>query len=138
MCSETPLARREQQLEDMANSAASDAARALQKLHASGNVTPLARTGLKRSCPESWEEPLQQNVRGLLNGQHSAQPAWPNTLVRMRGVVSETYLSPTARSGFSDRKRLCCATEAANEYNVATVHPAIGIRGPGMWEGILN
>ncbi|KFA72700.1 hypothetical protein S40288_09498 [Stachybotrys chartarum IBT 40288] len=138
MCSETPLARREQQLEDMASIAASDAARALQELHASGNVTPSVKTGMKRSCPESWEEPLQQNVRGILNGCDNAQPAWPNTLVRMRGIVSETYLASPARPGFSDRKRLCCATEAANVYNAAAVYPALGFRGPGMWEGILN
>jgi hypothetical protein len=126
--------------DDMAHDAVSDAARALQELHASASGTPTPRAGSKRSCPGTWENPLQDNVRELLNTRTPSKPTWPNTLARTRGVVSESLLQIPMRSDLSNgRKRVCCASEAVDGFGAATVHPAIGgIRGPGMWEGILN
>lgn len=143
MCLDTPLARRERELDDMARDPASDAARALQDLHnhdSSADATPTLRTGSKRSRDVSMDSnPLQENVRDMLNGHYKRQPTWPNTLVRTRGIVSETYLQVPARSDLAgSRKRVCCSTEAANGFEAASVHPAISLRGPGMWEGILN
>jgi len=141
MCLDTPLARRETQLEDMVHDAASDAARALQDLHnyATANATLSARPGLKRSRPASMEDPLQENVRDLLKGRYTSQPSWPNTLLRSRAMVSDSHLRVPVSSGMSGgSKRICCSTEAVNGYEAASVHHAISFRGPGMWEGILN
>ncbi|KAI9163379.1 G1 S-specific cyclin pas1 [Paramyrothecium foliicola] len=138
MCLDTPLAK----FDTLAQDPASDAARALQDLHnhdTSADATPTPRTGSKRSRPLSMENPLQENVRDMLHGRYATQSAWPNTLIRTRGVVSESYLQVPARSDLSGaRKRVCCSTEAANGYETSSVHPAISLRGPGMWEGILN
>jgi len=142
MCLDNPVARREREMEDMARDADSDAARVLQDLHnhdLSANTTPTPRAGSKRSRPTSMDNTLQENVRDMLTGHYTAQPTWPNTLVRTRGIVSESYLQVPARVDLPGaRKRVCCSTEAADGYEATSVHPAIGIRGPGMWDGILN
>lgn len=142
MCLDTPLARRECEFDERSRDPASDAARALQDLHnhdSSADATPTPRTGSKRSRDTSMDNTLQENVRDMLNGRYQRQPSWPNTLVRTRGIVSESYLQVPVRSDLSGaRKRVCCSTEAANGYEAASVHPAISLRGPGMWEGILN
>ncbi|KAM0275355.1 hypothetical protein ACHAPA_000216 [Fusarium lateritium] len=138
---DTPLARRQQELEDMARD--SDAARALQELHyRSAEVmhAEAPRSGTKRSRTASMDNGLQENVREILGGPYSTQrPAWPDTLVRTRGITSESNLQIPVRPNLPGTgKRVCCSAEAARGYEVSSVHPAIGIRGPGMWEGILN
>ncbi|KAM0236930.1 hypothetical protein ACHAP5_009267 [Fusarium lateritium] len=138
---DTPLARRQQELEDMARD--SDAARALQELHyRSAEVMQAGapRSGTKRSRTASMDNGLQENVREILGGPYSTQrPAWPDTLVRTRGITSESNLQIPVRPNLPGTgKRVCCSAEAARGYEVSSVHPAIGIRGPGMWEGILN
>ncbi|KAM5346880.1 hypothetical protein ACJ41O_009885 [Fusarium nematophilum] len=143
---DTPLARREQELDDMAHDAASDAARALQELQnyrAATDVMPSAgvRTGTKRSRTASMDNSLQENVREMLSGRYysSERPVWPDTLVRTRGITSNPNLQVPVRPSLPGTgKRVCCSAEAAQGYEVSSVHPAIGIRGPGMWEGILN
>ncbi|KAF4966468.1 hypothetical protein FSARC_5851 [Fusarium sarcochroum] len=140
---DTPLARRQQELDDMARDA-SDAARALQELqnYRAAEVMPATapRSGTKRSRTASMDNCLQENVRDMLGGRHSTQrPGWPDTLVRTRGITSESNLQIPVRPSLPGTgKRVCCSAEAAQGYEVSSVHPAIGIRGPGMWEGILN
>ncbi|KAF7546515.1 hypothetical protein G7Z17_g8400 [Cylindrodendrum hubeiense] len=139
---ETPLARREQELDDMSRDPASDAARALQELQnyrACAEVP--AKTGTKRSRTASMDNSLQENVRDMLSGRYysSERSSWPESLVRSRGIASDPSLQVPVHPGFpGTRKRVCCSAEAAQGYEVSSVHPAIGIRGPGMWEGILN
>ncbi|KAF4988623.1 hypothetical protein FGRMN_9657 [Fusarium graminum] len=138
---DTPLARRQQELEDMARD--SDAARALQELHyrAAGAMPVTApRSGIKRSRTASMDNGLQENVREILGGPYPTQrPVWPDTLVRTRGITSESNLQIPVRPSLPGTgKRVCCSAEAAHGYEVSSVHPAIGIRGPGMWDGILN
>ncbi|KAJ6444115.1 G1/S-specific cyclin Pcl5 [Purpureocillium lavendulum] len=141
---ETPLARREMDLDDMARDPASDAARALQDLHrqASANATPTARTGCKRSRTSSMDNTLQDNVREILSGSYAApQPGWADSLVlSSRGAVaSDSYLQFPGRPNVgASGKRVCCSAEAASGYTTANIHPAISLRGPGMWDGILN
>jgi hypothetical protein len=133
---DTPLARRQQELDDMARD--SDAARALQELQNYRATAP--RSGTKRSRTASMENCLQENVREMLGGRYSTQrPAWPDTLVRTRGITSESNLQVPVRPSLPGTgKRVCCSAEAAQGYEFSSVHPALGIRGPGMWEGILN
>jgi len=134
---DTPLARRERELDDMARDPASDAARALQDLHNqhySADATPAAKVGCKRSRPLSIDNPLMENVRGMLHAQYSDDATWPETMIRSRGDGSEPYLQMLAGA----RKRVCCSTEAANGFEVASHHPGSSFRGPGMWDGILN
>ncbi|KAH8676993.1 hypothetical protein BGZ61DRAFT_360675 [Ilyonectria robusta] len=139
---ETPLARREQELDDVSRDPASDAARALQELQnyrASAEVP--VKTGIKRSRTASMDNSLQENVREMLSGRYysSERSTWPVSLVRSRGVASDPNLQVPVRPSFPGTgKRVCCSAEAAQGYEVSSVHPAIGIRGPGMWEGILN
>jgi hypothetical protein len=138
MALETPLARREQQLDE------SDAARALQQLQnyrISAEATPTIKAGIKRSRATSTDNPLQENVRDLLWRGYSTTecPAWPDTLVHSRGMANDSHLRvPVAPNFPGTGKRVCCSVEAAQAYEASSVHPAIGIRGPGMWEGILN
>ncbi|PHH68609.1 hypothetical protein CDD83_6030 [Cordyceps sp. RAO-2017] len=136
---DTPLGRRERDLDEFAREAASDAARALQDLHnhgSSAETTPTARTGCKRSRTTSTgESSLQDNVRDLLVGRGgAAEPAWAETLVGgPGGFAAEAGLQfpvrPTLGGG---GKRVCCSAEAGS------MHPALSLRGPGMWDGILN
>lgn len=140
---DTPLARRQQELDDMARDA-SDAARALQELqnYRAAEVMPatVPRSGTKRNRTASMDNCLQENVREMLGGRYSTQrPGWPDTLVRTRGITSESNLQVPVRPSLPGTgKRVCCSAEAAQGFEVSSVHPAIGIRGPGMWEGILN
>ncbi|RSL60358.1 hypothetical protein CEP54_006815 [Fusarium duplospermum] len=141
---ETPLARREQQLEDMTRDA-SDAARALQELQnyraAEAVPTAFVRTGSKRSRTASMDNGLQENVREMLNGHYysTERPAWSDTLVRARGPALESnFQIPVQPSLPGSGKRICCSAEAAQEYALSSVHSNMGLRGPGMWEGILN
>ncbi|KPM45097.1 hypothetical protein AK830_g1457 [Neonectria ditissima] len=141
MSLETPLARCEREI-DMSHDPASDAARALQELqnYRASSVVP-AKTGTKRSRTASMDNSLQENVREMLSGRYyNSEPStWPDTLVRSRGIASDSNLQvPVRPSLLGTRKRVCCSAEAAQGYEVSSVHPAIGIRGPGMWEGILN
>ncbi|KAF7557519.1 hypothetical protein G7046_g6009 [Stylonectria norvegica] len=143
---ETPLAKREQEFDDMVRDPASDAARALQELqnyciYAEATPTATVKTGTKRSRPTSIDNSLQENVREMLRGRYqSAEDAtWPATLVRSRSVASESNLQiPMRPSLTGTSKRVCCSAEAAQGFEASAVHPAIGIRGPGMWDGILN
>lgn len=137
----TPLARRENPLEDMSCDAASDAARALQDLHsqrASPSVlTPTAKTGSKRSRPMSIENALQENVRDILGARRTSNDAvWPDTLVRSRAYVSESNIRQSVRPSLS-RKRVCCSAEAVDGFQAA-IPRSVSFTGPGMWDGILN
>jgi hypothetical protein len=136
MCLENPLGLREREMAEMARDPDSDAARVLQDLHnhdSSANATPTPRAGSKRSRPTSMDNNLQENVRDMLTGRYTAQPTWPNTLIRTRGIVSESHLQvPVRVETPGARKRFCCGTEATS------MQPAFGQRGPGMWDGILN
>lgn len=138
---ETPLGRQEQDVEDMARDAATDAARALQELQsyrASNEATPTGpvRAGIKRSRTASMDNSLQDNVRSML-GSRSTRTGWPDTLVHSHGIVSDSNIQLSVRSNYpGNGKRVCCSTEAAQDYD--TIHPAMSLRGPGMWEGILN
>lgn len=140
---QTPLARRENVLEDMSRDAASDAARALQELHSqrssSRPATPTAKVGLKRSRPMSIENALQENVRGILGVSRSSDDAvWPDTLVRSRAYVSESNIRQSIRPTLTGpHKRLCCSAEAAEGYHSAITR-SVSFTGPGMWDGILN
>lgn len=140
---QTPLARRENSLEEMTRDAASDAARALQELHSqrssSGLLTPTAKTGSKRSRPMSIENALQENVRDILGARHPTDDAvWPDTLVRSRAYVSESNIRHSIRPTLTgSHKRLCCSAEAAEGYQAA-IPRSVSYTGPGMWDGILN
>ena len=146
MVMETPLARREQELADMARDPASDAARVLQdmqnyRLITGATVPRSVRAGTKRGRSTSTtESPLQERVRDLLLQRASTESAaWPNTMVRPRGMAYDSHLRvPVSSSLHGASKRVCCSAEAAQAYPSSTVHPAIDMRGPGMWEAILN
>lgn len=138
----TPLARRENVLEDMSRDAASDAARALQDLHSrasSSSLTPTAKAGSKRSRPMSIENALQENVRDILGVRRTSGDAvWPDTLVRSRAYVSESNIRQSIRPTLTGaRKRVCCSAEAAEGYRNA-IPRSVSFTGPGMWDGILN
>ncbi|KAM3545515.1 hypothetical protein ARSEF1564_001509 [Beauveria bassiana] len=118
---DTPLARREEELEDMARDPVCDAARALQDLHNqdlhSASSTPIARMNRKRSRPALMDDSLQENVRHLLHGTyHIPEVTW-----NMK----------------SSHKRVCCSTEAVTGFQTANPRPVLN-QGQGIWEGILN
>ncbi|KAF4945124.1 hypothetical protein FGADI_12180 [Fusarium gaditjirri] len=142
MSLESSLARRQQELDDMARD--SDAARTLQELHnyRAAEIMPATahRSGTKRTRTASMDNCLQENVREILGGRYSSQHSvWPDTLVRTRGITSESNLQIPVRPSLPGTvKRVCCSAEAAQGYEVSSVHPAIGLRGPGLLEGILN
>ncbi|KAH7358388.1 cyclin [Plectosphaerella cucumerina] len=124
LCLDTPLARREQELDE------SDAARALQAMQGyshSWEQRPTVSLSRKRSHPEFTGNALQDNVRDMLL---RSKTSWPETLVRARsGAIEEG----------SPRKRVCCSAEAAEGIYAPNPHHPIGAhQGPGMWEGILN
>jgi hypothetical protein len=129
MSLETPLARREREMDD--------AARALQELHRSGASRPAmpVRAGSKRARANS----LHDDVREMLAGHYQSNTAWSETMVRDRAAVSgHAQQVPVLRSSRS-YKRLCCSTEAARAPRISSLHPAVGgYGGPGMWDGILN
>lgn len=141
---ETRLARRESQLDYMAGDPATDAARALQDLHrqaSSANATPTAQAGRKRSWASSTEAPLQDNVRDVFTGgrHEPAQGGLHASLLLPGLMVPEPHPQFAARPTIGDSgKRVCCSAEAANDYLTNRIHPAISLRGPGMWDGILN
>jgi hypothetical protein len=120
---------RKRPLDDATSDAASDAARTLQELHnyqMRVDATPAATYSSRSALGGS----LQDNVRSLLNSDSTYSGAgWPITLVRSQNLVP---------SEFPQRKRVCCSTEAASGYEAASAHPAMSLRGPGMWQGILN
>jgi hypothetical protein len=140
---DTPLARREQELDEMARESA-NAARTLQELqNHSANATPTAKAGTKRSRASSMDHGLQDNVRGLLGTapNYGGEPAWPDTLVRSRlSVHADTYLQvPGLGSMPRESKRLRCATEASSDLGSSLTHPGMaGFGRPGMWAGILR
>jgi hypothetical protein len=118
---ETPLARREREM--------NDAARALQELQRYGGNRPAApvKAGSKRGRANS----VHDEVREMLAGQYQSGSSWPETMVR--GPAQQV---PVLRS---NSKRVCCSTEAARAPRISSLHPAVGgYGGPGMWEGILN
>ncbi|KAI8632808.1 hypothetical protein F5Y19DRAFT_330917 [Xylariaceae sp. FL1651] len=142
MSLETPLTRRDCEMED-----AADAARALQELHnyhhTNIQLRSTTRLGLKRSRRMSTDTCLQENVREMLNGHYYTyvEGEWQDGMVNGR-VTADTDVrqTPVHTSHDGCRKRLCCATEAAmRPYVIPSIHPAVGgSGGPGMWEGILN
>lgn len=143
MCLDTPLARRERELDDMARDPASDAARALQDLHnyhhSPVGPTSAARAGSKRSRPTSMDNSLQENVREMLSGRCMGDSTWSDNLVRPRGIATESYLQVPVQSNLpGTSKRICCSTEAASGFQAASAQSGITFRGPGMWDGILN
>ncbi|KAI0521580.1 hypothetical protein F5B22DRAFT_634486 [Xylaria bambusicola] len=143
MSLETPLARRDCDMED-----AEDAARALQELqnyhHSSKRVPfPRSRSGLKRGRRVSTDDSLQENVRELLSGQcypYNAKEWQGGMVVSQSATDIDVRQTPVQTSHDGCRKRLCCSAEAAiHPYVIPAIHPAVGgPGGPGMWEGILN
>ncbi|KHN98775.1 G1/S-specific cyclin Pcl5 [Metarhizium album ARSEF 1941] len=142
LCLDTPLARRERGLGEMARDPASDAARALQDLHnhnVSADATPTAIAGSKRNRAPSIEDALQENVRDILRRQYESPDPWTPHCVNSRAVASESRLQVPVHPNFGrDTKRVCCSAEAATGYQNASIHPAISLRRPGIWDGILN
>lgn len=129
----TPLARREVEMEYLSKD--EEAARALQELHNCPRSAESPNKGAKRSRPLSIDQSscLQENVRDMLNGHYQSESSWSDTLVRSRVSPSQVAIRST-----SERKRVCCATEA-RDVPTPSLHPAFGgIGGPGMWAGILN
>lgn len=127
------------------DSSANDAARALQELHnnprSDDHPRLSSRAGAKRSRPQSIDNSLHENVRDMLTSQYRSTGAdsWSESLIRpRRNSRSITYdtAQASARSvsrGGDGRKRVCCSTEASDEF----LEPGLLAR-PGMWEGILN
>ena len=149
MALETPLGRRERDLEEMARESANDAARTLQELHHGYVSTPEANTpvraGSKRSRSNSLETSLlQEDVREILSGRSQCRGSgWPETVVRtrfsnpeMRQALQVPVPVPTlTRTG---SKRLCCSAEVYQELGPNYLHPGMGGMGrPGMWTNIL-
>ncbi|KAI0434850.1 hypothetical protein F5Y09DRAFT_190333 [Xylaria sp. FL1042] len=141
MSLETPLTRRDCDMEDVA-----DAARALQELHNhhhSNTRVGLTRPALKRGRRVSIDDSLQENVREMLSGKYYSCNAkeWQGRMVDSRSAADlDVRQTPVHTSHDGCRKRLCCSAEAAiPPYVIPTIHPAVGgPGGPGMWEGILN
>jgi hypothetical protein len=148
---DTPLGRRERELEEMARESANDAARALQEMH-HGYISPPEaatpiRAGSKRSRSNSLEASLlQENVREILSGRSQCRggAGWPATMVRtrfsnpeMRQTLQVPVPVPTlTRTG---SKRLCCSAEVSQELGPDYLHPGMGGMGrPGMWANILR
>jgi len=136
MTLETPMTRRDCDMED-----AADAARALQELHnyhgLDGQVRSTTRLGLKRSRRIS-DNTLQENVRVLLSDVYYDDREWQEEAENKRSADANARQTPVYTSHDGCRKRLCCSTEAIN-YVIPAIHPAAGgPGGPGMWEGILN
>lgn len=140
---DTPCIRSQSSLEDMVRDPASDAARVLQDLHnhdVSGSTTPTVSAGRKRSRTSSIDSSLHENVREMLIRRcESSEPSWPTSLLRSRTMASDSYPQISSQATFGrNAKRVCCATEAATGYQTIDVHPAMSLRGRGMWDGILN
>lgn len=144
---DTPLARRECELEYFSRDSEHDAARALQELHSHPRMESPNRAGAKRSRPQSMDNSLQENVREMLNGHFPpcTESGWPDNLVRSRqprtlDCSSSAQVAVRSTSAASlGRKRVCCASEASRTSSQSSLHPAFGgFGGPGMWEGILN
>ncbi|EGX94901.1 G1/S-specific cyclin Pcl5, putative [Cordyceps militaris CM01] len=121
LCLDTPMASREENLEEMARDPVCDAARALQDLHHqdlhSADSTPIARVSRKRTRPALMDDCLQENVRHLLHG------AYPTPEVSWNMA--------------STHKRACCSTEAVTGFQTTNARSVLD-RGTGIWEGILN
>jgi hypothetical protein len=110
------------------------AARTLQEMAV--NRPEARRAGSKRGRSVSGSgNTLQDNVRGLLCG--SSEATFPDALMRPRIALRSATMDSvngticSVSRGIDGRKRVCCSSEAANEY------PGLLSR-PGMWEGILN
>jgi PHO85 cyclin-5 len=135
MSLETPLARRQREM--------NDAARALQELQRQGSnqfVAVPAKTSLKRSRTASIDS-LQENVREMLAGRYmNGEPMWSDTLVRARAdLTGHSQQVPVRATAQGSRKRVCCSTEAAESFMISSLHPHMGgLGGPGMWNGILD
>ncbi|GAO18330.1 hypothetical protein UVI_02032820 [Ustilaginoidea virens] len=150
---ETPLARRRyhhhhhhhphHRGEEATRDPASDAARALQDLHKhdlSGDSTPTGVSGRKRGRTASVDHGLQENVREILAGCYDfSQESWTDDLIRSHGISSGHHAHlPTQSVSGRTAKRVCCSAEAATSYQAGSVHPAISLRGRGIWDSILN
>ncbi|PTB45327.1 uncharacterized protein TrAFT101_000780 [Trichoderma asperellum] len=125
---ETSLsARYERELERQSREAASDAARTLQDLHNQSihsvyYASEAPKTGTKRSRTASLDQPLQDHVREMLGAPYGS---------------TTRFQQPALSTSGDTRKRLCCSTEAATGYQVATGNHNYGLREPSFWE-ILN
>lgn len=133
---ETPLARKQREIDD--------AARTLQEMqrHDANRqaATASVRAGSKRSRAASIDNSLQENVREMLSGRSNGEPAWADSMIRSRpgfgGLAQQIPVRPTLGSS---SKRLCCSTEAAEPFVMSALHPVMGgLGGPGMWHGILQ
>lgn len=141
---ETPLARQEYDVDDVAQDSVNDAARALHELqnYRHGAILPTSapvKAGSKRSRTASIDNPLQGEVREMLAGRYAAgDAAWSDTLVRPQypSASEQVPIHATLQGG---RKRVCCSTEAVDRFAMSSLHPGMGgFGGPGMWGGILN
>ncbi|PHH68344.1 hypothetical protein CDD80_7586 [Ophiocordyceps camponoti-rufipedis] len=142
---DTPLARREWELDSAARDAASDAARALQDLHNHGRSSAVSKRiptrkmslttvnlGKRDRAGSVGEGPLHDNVRDILAGHgRSSNAPWPTSMVYSGKDVGLQFPMRPVSGGSG--KRVCCSAEAAS------VHPALGLlRGAGLWNDILN
>lgn len=136
---QTPLGRHESDLDAMARDPASDAARVLQDLH-NYNTSMYARSsGRKRSRGLSMSGSLHGKMPEILNLEPTSAELSPSPLSQSHSSVIERHLAAPIIPTFGrSAKRVCCSAEAASGYQTATMHPAIGLRGRGMWDGILN
>ncbi|KAI1300442.1 hypothetical protein F5Y03DRAFT_228143 [Xylaria venustula] len=142
MSLETPLTRRDCEMED-----AADAARALQELHnyhyVDTRVHLNRRPGLKRTRRVSTDDSLQENVRQMLSANYRScdTKEWQDRINDSQSAADlDLRQTPVYTSYDGCRKRLCCSAETTvHPYVIPTTHPAVGgPGGPGMWEGILN
>ncbi|KAJ8129088.1 hypothetical protein O1611_g4544 [Lasiodiplodia mahajangana] len=142
MSLDTPLTRRDCEMED-----AADAARALQELqnyhHSNTRVSIPTRPGLKRSRRVSTDDSLQENVREMLIGRSNSynEDEWQYRMGASQTAADiDVQQTPVHTSHDGCRKRLCYSTESIiRPYVIPALHPAVGgPGGPGMWEGILN
>ncbi|CAG8973634.1 hypothetical protein HYALB_00002200 [Hymenoscyphus albidus] len=135
----TPWARRECEIDYFTKT--EEAARALQELQSHPRSVESPTRGCKRSRPKSIDHSLQENVRGMLDGQYRSEN-WSDDVVRSRAVHAGARQVPiqSTNSASMGRKRVCCATEAQRSLSQSNnMHPAFGgFGGVGMWNGILN
>ncbi|KEZ39333.1 Cyclin [Scedosporium apiospermum] len=141
---ETPLGRRESELEAMVGESVNDAARTLHELQqwgcASAKTGSIARTGSKRGRSDSLESSLQENVRDILNTNVEGVERWPETLVRSKSFAERRLQLPAPLLTRRGSKRLCCSTEASQDLRGEYMLPSLtgGLGRSGMWAGILH
>ncbi|PKS09503.1 hypothetical protein jhhlp_004120 [Lomentospora prolificans] len=142
---ETPLGRRESEIDAAVGESVDDAARTLHELQRWGcavqtKPASLARTGSKRVRSDSLEASLQENVRDILNTNAESVERWPESLVRSKSFAERRLQTSAPLLVRRGSKRLCCSTEASQELRGDYMRPTLtsGLGGAGMWAGVLH